>query len=154
MDIQDFYEKNFQRQVRLIQRILKYRRDQAEDVVQTAYVKVIDNLDKYDSSRASFNTWFNKIMFNELRNVQRQPHNLPLSENIEDDGLIPYEFVILQKEIPRVLNEKHQRILNLFYLSGYTGKEIENITGVSVSNVTTVCNRFKKDLKERYNVRI
>ena len=153
MDIQDFYEKNFQRQVRSIQRILKFGKDQAEDIVQSAYVKAMTT-DTFDPKRGSLNTWMNKIIFHELRDLQRQPINSPLNENIPDNTHVPYEFIVLEKEIPRVPNEKHRKVIELFYLRGYTGQEIQELTGISVSNVTTICNRFKSFLKEEYNVKL
>ena len=146
--------------VKILTRILGGDQALAEDVIQEAFTRAIVYYKSFDKNRGELNTWFNSIMFNTLRDIQRSNKGWH-SSNVEEisakdvlndktlscvDNL--NDFVV--GSIFDVENEKHQRILYLFFVLGYTSREIGEIEGgVSQSNVTTVVNRFKESLKER-----
>lgn len=127
----------------------------AEDVVQEAFTRALTFYDSYDSTKGELTPWFNTILYNSLRDVQKEMRGQP-SENIKDfcveDMFAEYDLVnspekrlIISKHINLIKNEKHKRILELFFLLGYTSTEISQIENkVSVSNVTTVVSRFRE----------
>lgn len=143
-----FARKNFGRHVKTIFRIIHNYED-AEDVVQEAYLKATDNMDQYDPDRGSFNTWFNKILFSTLKDMQRK-HQKELSfvdfnvELCEDENEPRFD---LGREYNRrllsITNTFHRQVLVLYYELGYSAKEIAQMLDTSVTNVTTICNRFK-----------
>jgi hypothetical protein len=56
---------------------------------------------------------------------------------------------LLRRGILRTENQKHRRILELFFMLGYNSSQIASIEeGVTRTNVTTVVNRFKKELEK------
>lgn len=156
MNIEEFYKQNYNRHVRTISRILHYNRDLAEDVVQEAYTKAIQYEDTYDEGRGSINTWFNRILFNTLRDTQNSFVNtVALHEGIEGNEQGIEYLVFIDNELKFVRNSKHKRILELFYLSGYSSGEIAKLVdGISQTNVTTICKRFKDGVKEKYGFSI
>jgi len=148
-----FYEENRERQINTVSKVLKFNKQMAEDIVQEAYAKAWLNLDKYDPERGTMNTWFNRILFNTLRDYQSStPYTVSLNENMEhDDETLEY-LVSVNDAIKLIKNRKHRKVLELFYISGYTSKEIsEVVKGMSQSNITTVCNRFKQTLEKVVN---
>jgi len=130
-------------------------RSTCEDIVQDAFLKAHVYKDTYDNNRP-IGPWFNKILFNTLRDYQRDyKRGLDIADFdidlcVEDKE---YEFNIntknlVEENIDLVVNRKHRRILRLFYSLGYPVKDISENEDVSVSNVTTICNRFKLHLEE------
>lgn len=149
----DFYEKNYLKHLKIIKRILNNHMA-AEDIVQDAYTTAFNNLEKYDENRASFATWFNKVLFNTLklsqRGYQEEPHGGEEELNKVIDNTA-YEFVAahidsLADLIEDVDNRQHKKALTLFYLLGYTAKETATICGTTETNITTICHRFKDKL--------
>jgi RNA polymerase sigma factor (sigma-70 family) len=156
MNLEEFYRSNYNRHVKTISRILHYNKDLAEDVVQEAYTKAFQYTDTYDVTKGSVSTWFNRILFNTLRDTQNSFVNtVALHEGIEGNEQGIEYLVFIDNELKYVRNSKHKRILELFYLSGYSSTEIAKLVGgVSQTNVTTICKRFKDGIKEKYGVSI
>lgn len=154
MNIEEFYKQNYKRHVKTISRILRWNKDLAEDVVQEAYTKAFQYEDTYDPARGSFNTWFNRILFNTLRDTQNSfVHTVALHEGMEGDDKSVEYLLFIDGELRYVRNKKHKRVLELFYISGYSSSEIARlVNGVSQTNVTTICNRFKDSIREKYGV--
>lgn len=55
---------------------LLLNREDAEDVVQEAFVYAFKNLRRYDSNRAGFKTWLFTIAISRCRNMYRRNHSL------------------------------------------------------------------------------
>lgn len=155
--IEDLYNKNRRRYVNLMSSILRGDRALGEDVVQEAFCRAVQYQDSFDIKRGKLTTWFNRILFNSLRDVQAQSRNQPMPNNYDysaEDLFAELELSddvelshLVEKHIAEVKNEEHKRILTLFFMNGYTSSEISQIEHkVSVSNVTTVVGRFRLSL--------
>lgn len=149
--LEELYKKTKNGHVKLMTRILRGDWAAAEDVVQEAYTRALQYYPSYDPNRGPLVPWFNRIMYNALRDIQREYKNRP-TENCDE---LCVEDVISINEMPETLvdkiqsvkNEKHQRVIYLFYILGYSSKEISEIEeGVTQTNVTTIVNRFKESL--------
>ena len=139
--------------IKLMTRILNGDWAAAEDVVQEAYARAIQYYPTYDPERSKLMTWFNTIMFNALRDIQREYKNRPgeNSDTVSVEDVISHHHIpdTIVQDILAVENEKHQRILYLFYVLGYNSREISQIEDhVTQTNVTTVVNRFKETMYE------
>jgi RNA polymerase sigma factor (sigma-70 family) len=150
------YEKVYIHKVRIMSRILKGDMALAEDVVQEAFTRAVKYIHLYDETRGMIETWFNAILFNALRDVQKSERNQQeiYKEISLHDVLDPAKSILtpeykqdLYKHIQMSKNEKHRRILELFFLYGYSSKEISEIEeGMTQSNVTTIVMRFRSSL--------
>ncbi len=158
--IEDYYVDNFRRKVKLISRILRGDLASAEDVVQEAFARAIRFYPTYDDKRGTIDKWFNSIMFNALHDMQKNPNGvtqtspevLSVGDTLEGVNLThsPDLNNYILSHIEEVENEKHKRILELFFILGYTSKEISQIeTKTSQTNVTTLVMRFRDKLKAR-----
>ena len=153
MNIEQFYRDNSLKQTKMMSRILANDYAAAEDVVHEAYTRAIQYLDSYNPDRAKFSTWFNKILFNSLRDIQQEYKNRP-TEDINlistEDVHLPQTEEDLETYIWGVKNDKHQQVLYLFFILGYDSKEISQIEeDMSQTNVTTIVNRFKQELCDK-----
>lgn len=155
-ELEEFYRTHRTRLVVSICRKVGGNYDVAEDVVQEAFMRAISFYPSFDPERGKLSSWFNKIMYNAMRDVQnRGVEDLStMSEDCSADDVMGGETrldsrarTILAEDIRKVKNKLHRRVLYLFYVLGYSSKEISMIeVGVSQSNVTTIAMRFKKQV--------
>jgi RNA polymerase sigma factor (sigma-70 family) len=139
-------------------------RDAGEDVVQEAYMRAWKYKGSYNPNKAKLNTWFNTILYNSLRDYKKLDKLGGVVVDNKTDEIeehVPYEKVqehllLVWGEINEMKGHKRiKRILYLFYILGYTSKEISEIEeNVTQSNVTTISNRFKKLVADRHGVEV
>ena len=158
MNIEAYYNDQYNKKVKTISRILGGDHAAAEDIVQEAFARALTFYPSYDSKRGSVDKWFNSIMFNALKDYQRNDkgivHNDPEEFSIADvfdlkqTTLVNRINTVLSNAIEKVKNETHRRVLELFFIMGYSSREIPQIErGVSQTNVTTLVMRFKENLR-------
>lgn len=151
----ELYKNDRKRYINIMSHILRGDRAGAEDVVQEAFTRAVRFIDNYNPKKGKMSTWFMTILFNALRDVQKEMRgqvqyqncdNLSMEDVFgEDEIVFSKEFkILLRKKIESQKNEQHQQILMLFFISGYTSTEISQLMEkVSPSNVTTVVSRFR-----------
>lgn len=154
--LEALYNQNRRRYVNTMSRILRGDYAAAEDVVQEAFTRAIKFHKAFDEKRGPLHKWFNTILYNSLRDVQREMHGRSCEEPGEmffDEDFFdlnisksPEKKEFLRDMIAIQKNDKHRRVLELFFFSGYTSTEISQIEEkVSVSNVTTIISRFRDE---------
>lgn len=159
----DTYRKNYRVKVKLMSRILRGDLALAEDVVQEAFTRAIKYIHLYDESRGLIDTWFNSILFNTLRDTQKIERNqqelhreLKLFDVI--DSISPEKWPDYKEKIfstiKLIQNTRHRRVLELFFIYGYSTTEIAQIEDrMTQSNVTTILMRFRELLKQENIIR-
>jgi RNA polymerase sigma factor (sigma-70 family) len=156
--IENYYKESYIRKVKLVSRILRGDYASAEDVVQEAFARALRFYPSYDEKRGTFDKWFNSIMFNAMHNMQNDHKGIvhEISDKIspqdviEEDQLanVPDLNNYIARCIKEIENDSHRRILELFFIMGYTSKEISQIEHkITQTNVTTVVMRFRDKLK-------
>jgi len=136
--------------------ILKNKAE-AEEAAQDTFVKIYKNLSKYNGE-SKFTTWTYKIAYRtSLDFIRKRKHTIGLDEvefgieassELSDADIQNKELnVILQKAILHLPNEE-ATIIKLFYLDEMNIKEVEEITGLSKSNVKVKLFRARKKLSE------
>lgn len=127
----------------------------AEEVTQDAFVNAYKSLHQFEE-RAKFSTWFYKIVWNEaLKRVKRKS----LDYGIDIDEIRDSEIRDLNESID-TLGDEEQRyfinraldrlspndslVLRLFYLHENNLKEIQEITGLTETNIKSILHRAHK----------
>lgn len=156
--IEQFYKDNKKRLINTIAYKSKGDRVFAEDVVQEAFTKALRFYPAYDSEQGEFGPWFNTILYNTMYDMQaldKQIVTKPSEDFSVNDILTAEDFndentsILIQSYISRVKNNKHRKIVELFFVYGYSSREISMMMEkTSVSLVTTTVMRFKEGLKE------
>ena len=133
--------------------ILKDKGD-AEDVVQESLVRVFKNI-KYFREDSQLYTWIYQIALNLSRDILRKRVDLL---SLEDDWVGEEDIYmdigktidkeILEKEL-KDLNPIYNEVLVLFYLSGFSIKEISEILETSQGTIKSRLSRGRKILKMR-----
>lgn len=138
---------------------IRYTRDENEamEIVNDSFMKVLNGLSDYDSSRP-FKPWYGKVLVNTAIDNYRKnlKHNEYLSintitETAEWEPEIEAELSVndiltLYRHLPG-----HYKItFNLFEIEGYSHEEIGQMMGVSPSTSRSNLARAKKMLRELY----
>lgn len=109
------------------------REDQAEDAVQEAYLRVWRFADRYDPTKASFTTWFGRIVRNLSIDMLRRREPLQHAGPIEDVERwlavsTPLDTPVLDRIIVREaflrLPPEQSKVIELAYFGGLTHREI------------------------------
>lgn len=114
-------------------------REEAEEVLNDAYVKVFRNIKKYNSNYP-FKTWFRKIIINTAINYHKKYHDLEIEGNIipitestttfnkgEEQLTIDDVMKIVQQLTPA-----YQLVFMLSAVEGYKHQEIAKMLNISI----------------------
>jgi RNA polymerase sigma-70 factor (ECF subfamily) len=129
--------------------------DDADDVLQEAFISAFNNLDHYRGD-ATFGAWLKRIVVNKAINVLKRRRMEALPE--DDRWDVPeevnesheYEDLTVErvKKAIQQLPDGYRSVLSLYLLEGYDHQEIGQILGVSESTSKSQLNRAKNKLRE------
>lgn len=138
-------------------RLCRNRQD-AEDIVQNAFVKAFHNLHTFRAT-SKFSTWFYRIVYNTAitevrsRKMTYDVDNMQLAET--SDTFVDWDAIqtIERKERESMLESAMQKmppdeslLLSLYYLEENSVKEIADIVGLTDSNIKVKLHRARKRL--------
>jgi RNA polymerase sigma-70 factor (ECF subfamily) len=127
---------------------------EAEDVLQEAFVKVFQGLKDF-RQEARLETWITRIMVNTALNAQRKKLYLYPMVDVEDlnlpvDGLALPDLHFNQLlEYIQSLPQGCQIVFNLFAIEGYSHREIAELLGISEGTSKSQYARAKSLLQAR-----
>ena len=143
-----YSEEVFQLVVRLVP-----QQQDAEELVQDAFVRAYDKLDTY-TGEASFQTWLCRIAYNLtiswLRKQKMKYTSIDERLDVSDadvDQLLDDDSRIQQlREACTQLNPDEQTLINLFYYDSLPMRDIAYILGIEQGAVATRLYRIRKKL--------
>jgi len=119
---------------------LRYTKNEADalEVLNTGFLKIFRNIDRYDAVKASLFTWMRTIIVNScldfIKSKQAQSQTGELNSEIEIE--IQPEAISKMKasellQIVRELPPATQAVFNLYVTEGFTHKEISKMMNIS-----------------------
>jgi RNA polymerase sigma factor (sigma-70 family) len=138
---------------------LRYTRNQAEaeDILQDAFIKIFQSISSYKSS-GSFEGWMRRVVQNTAINHYRSSLRFNLyvevsekEDNLNDDSMDILLDALEAKDIIALLNrmpEGYRMVINLFYIDGYSHKEISEMLNISKGTSKSQLFKAKHYLKE------
>lgn len=129
-------------------------RNEADDIAQEALIKAYIALERYREEQ-KFSTWLFKIAHNTFLDHRRQwqPSN-DIEEASQMLGDLSADEAFHYQELYAALNTlspQEQSTLTLFYLQGYSVKEVAQITDTSVDAVKQQLSRGRNNLRKILN---
>jgi RNA polymerase sigma-70 factor (ECF subfamily) len=134
-------------------------REEAEDLLQDAFVSAFKNIDYY-REESTFGSWLKRIVINKCINAINKKsvelaelnESITKEEELEDEGSgdLLYEELSVDgiKHAIAKLSTGYRTVLTLYLLEGYDHLEIAEILGISESTSKTQYLRAKKRLRE------
>ena len=131
----------------------------SDDLVSSIFMKVVENIGRFDERKASFSTWIFAIARNTMIDYFRK---IKTNSNIDDfvDSVKcslafedEYRRYSQEKngdiaELVSILNDREKQIIHMRYFEGLSLKEIARIMDKNSSSIRTVHERaLKKMLK-------
>jgi len=156
-------------EVRLIQYIKKIsqsNQEEAEDILQDAFIKVWKNLNGFDT-RLTLESWLFRIVHNETISFWRKKTSYSKNNvvRLDDERLnslsVTEDFDELEGEklfntidvILPLLKQEYREVLVLKYLENKGYEEISDILKIPEGTVATRLSRAKKSFKKLANVK-
>ena len=132
--------------------------EEAEDIVQDAFLKLWKNPERWDPENgAKFTTWFYRVVTNQaLDHVRKKKPSsksdiLDRFEDDRPDQLESLEESRLQgdlEEAIQALPDRQKAALNLCFYEGLSNKEAAEILGVGVKALESLLMRAKSGLRD------
>lgn len=154
--------RNTSRFYSLAYRMLSDRED-AQDIVQSCFLMLWENPEKWDSSKnTKFTTWFYRIVVNKCLDMKRKskviassdeqevPDSTTDTEAIVDMKRKQYEIELHIKELP----VSQQTALNLCFYEGVSNKEAAEIMGIGIKALESLLMRAKRSLRSKMQAHI
>ena len=160
-DIELIYTQYCDKVSRFVRSKIHYPND-VEDIVQTVFLKVYSNLDKYDEIKASFSTWIYIITRNTVYDYLKDKRDHPVIELIEntvysaeepDDSLLNQEAL---EELARALQKllQNQRdIIILIYYKNLDRRKVAEMFGMTYGQVRYLHDKAMKRLGELLHIK-
>ena len=132
-------------------------RDEADDIIQDTWIKVIENGDNFDPKRGKFTNYIYTIAKNTaLENIRRKNKYKEIIADIEmgyEDIELQYEMKdlgeYLRKEISTLRPVGSRDTLILYYFGGFDLKEISLMLNTKEYNVLNWLKRGRKQLEKK-----
>jgi RNA polymerase sigma-70 factor (ECF subfamily) len=137
-------------------RLLGHKED-AEDVVQEAFLAALSNLDSFDQSRP-FSPWFYRIVWTRGLNLRKsrsrrraEPLELVEPASSAPGPALEAERASLKAAVSGALDrlpERQRQVVQLFELDGLSGVEIAEMLGLSPGTVRWYLHQGRRALRE------
>lgn len=129
-------------------------RYEAAEILNTGFLKVMTNVDKYDSAKP-FKAWLGRIMMNASIDYYRANLKLAYTEDIDtadDVGIgevattkLNYdELLLMVQKLP----EAYRTVFNLFAIDGYTHEEIGEMLGINPGTSKSNLHKARQKLQK------
>ncbi|HEX7120660.1 MAG TPA: sigma-70 family RNA polymerase sigma factor [Longimicrobiales bacterium] len=150
----ELVRRHMRRAFSIAYRILEHRED-AEDVVQDAFLRALERFDTLERGRP-FGPWLYRIVVNRALNVRRGRsirRTEPIPEHASSDAAAPdgaaerAELLRRLAEAAEALPERQRTIVQLSELEGFTSAEVAEILGVSDGTVRWHLHRARRTLR-------
>jgi RNA polymerase sigma-70 factor (ECF subfamily) len=142
---------------------LTYDRDIADDLAQEAFIKAYYALPRFQL-KSGFGTWLYRITINHVRDYLRKKgrviqisiDNIKESAVLQEDDAMKKEEKFTEEQRRKLLHqtlrtlpEKHQAILSLRDIQGFSYEEISKILKISPGTVDSRIHRARKILRKK-----
>lgn len=129
----------------------------AQDLVQEAFIKVYHQLDKY-KGKGSFSSWIYRVTINHCMDEFRKKGHKIMKVKVDEDRVVNPnhpEVIFLKNEKSRQLErliatlpEDERLILLLRYVNELSYSEISELMETPISNVRNKIHRAKKKMRD------
>lgn len=155
------YDRYELKLLRYIKHIALVDEDQAQDILQEAFIKIWKNLNDFDQS-LKLSSWIYRIVHNETVSYWRKKRSygkdrqVKLEDNFLDDNPVYFETSEHKEQKDRLTHEvlellplKYKTVLVLKFIEDMDYQEISDVLKIPEGTVATRINRAKKKFIEK-----
>ena len=100
-----------------------------------------------------FKTWLVRILINQCKDILRRKKRYVLVEDIPETGYEEQYFTHEWKSILSNLDANYRIVMELYYVDGFSAKEIARMLHITESNVRSRMSRGRKQLEQYYKTK-
>jgi RNA polymerase sigma-70 factor (ECF subfamily) len=133
-------------------------REDAEDALQEAFVKIFDNLSKFRFD-GSFEGWMRRVTVNTALRLVQKKTPLQFAEDIATTRSIADQTTIIEsineRDLMKIVNtlpQGYKVVFNMYAVEGYTHAEIGAILGITESTSRSQFARARKSLQHNLQI--
>lgn len=135
--------------------------EDAKDLTQEIFIKAYNNYSKYDMNKASVKTWLFAIANNQIINFWKSSYfnkrytfeydfdKLQGSDDLLETIIQEEDIRVILTLMKKTLNKRNFRIMNLYFFSELSSKEISEILEMNQKTVSNVISLSIKKIKEK-----
>ena len=135
---------------------------EAEDIVQTVFMKVYSNLDKYDETKASLSTWIYTITRNTVYDYLKEKRDHPVLElvdNTVDSAEEPDDSILNNETLEELacalekLSQNQRDIIILIYYKNLDRRKVAEMFGMTYGQLRYLHDKAMKRLGELLHIK-
>ena len=139
-----------------------YNQTEVEDIVQTVFLKVYSNLDKYDETKASLSTWIYIITRNTVYDYLKDKRDHPVLELIEnteeseektDDSILNQEALEELACALQKLPQNQRDIIILIYYKNLDRRKVAQMFDMTYGQLRYLHDKAIKRLGELLHIK-
>lgn len=135
-----------QRMYRIAISMLQNEED-AADAIQETVLRCWEKIGQLKNDDY-FQTWLTRILINQCKDLLRSRKRLIFTNEIPETAHTDNYFTSEWKELLSNLNEKYRIVLELYYVDGFSTKEIASLLHITDMNVRSRMTRGRKQLAQ------
>ena len=139
-----------------------YNQTEVEDIVQTVFLKVYSNLDKYDETKASLSTWIYTITRNTIYDYLKEKRDHPvleLFENTVDSEEEPDDSILNNETLEELacalekLPQNQRDIIILIYYKNLDRRKLAQMFAMTYGQLRYLHDKAIKRLGELLHIK-
>ena len=139
-----------------------YNQTEVEDIVQTVFLKVYSNLDKYDETKASLSTWIYTITRNTVYDYLKEKRDHPvleLFENTVDSEEEPDDSILNNETLEELacalekMPQNQRDIIILIYYKNLDRRKVAEMFGMTYGQLRYLHDNAIKRLGELLHIK-
>ena len=124
--------------------------EDAADAIQETVLKCWQKIGQVKNDKY-FETWLTRILINQCNDILRARKKIIYVEDVPEMVHEDHYFTNEWKSVLSSLNEKYRVVMELYYVDGFSTKEIARMLHITDANVRSRMVRGRKQLEQLLN---
>ncbi len=130
--------------------------EEAEDVLQDAFIKIFNHIDQFDEKKGELYYWMRTIVIRTaLRDYKRKfprTEDITAAAQIQENKIIDVVDKLQEEDLLNIISkipDGYRQVFNLYVIDGFSHKEISQILSISESTSRSQLTRAKSILRRK-----